>query len=54
MGQLDGTWKDFEGLGFFEAGQRRGADVSVLKIGSRDELLCFGGIWGSHADLRRK
>jgi hypothetical protein len=41
-------------LGFFEAGQRRGAHVSVPKIGSRAALLCFGGIWGVHADLRRE
>jgi hypothetical protein len=40
-------------LGFFEAGQRRGAHVSVPKIGSRAALFCFGGILGSYADLRR-
>jgi hypothetical protein len=41
-------------LGFFEAGQRRGTHVSVPKIGSRDGLFCFGGIWGVYADLRRE
>jgi hypothetical protein len=34
--------------------QRRGADVSVPKIGSRDGVLCFGGILEFHADLRRE
>jgi hypothetical protein len=41
-------------LGFFEAGQRRGAHVSVPEIGSRAALFCFGGILGSYADLRRE
>jgi hypothetical protein len=36
------------------AGQRRGAHVSVPEIGSRGVLLCFGGILGFHADLRRE
>jgi predicted metal-binding membrane protein len=36
------------------AGQRRGTHVSVPKIGSRAGLFCFGGIWDSHADLRRE
>jgi hypothetical protein len=42
---------DWEFLG---VGQRRGAHVSIPKIGSRGVLLCFGGIWGCHADLRRE
>jgi hypothetical protein len=33
--------------------QRRGAHVSVPKLGSRGGKLCFGGILGSYADLRR-
>jgi hypothetical protein len=41
-------------LGFFEAGQRRGTHVSVPKIGSRAALLCFGGILGFYAVLRRE
>jgi hypothetical protein len=41
-------------LGFFGVGQRRGADVSVPKIGSRDGLLCIGGILGIYAVLRRE
>jgi hypothetical protein len=39
---------------FFGVGQRRGAHVSVLKIGSRVGLFCFGGILGIHAELRRE
>jgi hypothetical protein len=46
-------WKDFEKFGIFGVGQRRGAHVSVPKIGSRAGLLCFGGIWRFHAELRR-
>jgi hypothetical protein len=34
--------------------QRRGAHVSVPEIGSRGEVLCFGGILGIHAELRRE
>jgi hypothetical protein len=41
-------------LGFFGVGQRRGTDVSVPKIGSRGEVLCFGGILGFYAVLRRE
>jgi hypothetical protein len=42
------------GIGFFrEEFQRRGTHVSTPKIGSRGALLCFGGILGNHADLRR-
>jgi hypothetical protein len=41
-------------LGFFEAGQRRGAHVNVPKIGSRDGHLCFGGIQRFYAELRRE
>jgi hypothetical protein len=41
-------------LGFFGAGQRRGTHVSVPKIGSRAALLCFGGILGFYAELRRE
>jgi hypothetical protein len=48
FGKFLGNWN------FFGVGQRRGADVSVLKIGSRGELLCFGGILGFYADLRRE
>jgi hypothetical protein len=39
---------------FLGVGQRRGTHVSVPKIGSRDGLLCFGGIWGVYAELRRE
>jgi hypothetical protein len=51
---LDEFWKDFEELEFLEAGQRRGAHVNTLKIGSRDGVLCIGGILGFYADLRRE
>jgi hypothetical protein len=34
--------------------QRRGADVNTPKIGSRVGEVCFGGIWGVHAVLRRE
>jgi hypothetical protein len=41
-------------FGIFEKRvQRRGADVSVPEIGSRGALLCFGGILGFYAVLRR-
>jgi hypothetical protein len=43
------------GIGIFgEEFQRRGAHVSTPEIGSRGALLCFGGILGNHADLRRE
>jgi hypothetical protein len=54
IGSTEGVWKVFWGLSFFGVGQRRGADVSVPKIGSRGALFCFGGIWGVYADLRRE
>jgi hypothetical protein len=41
-------------LRFLGVGQRRGAHVSVPKIGSRGAHLCFGGIWGVYAELRRE
>jgi hypothetical protein len=34
--------------------QRRGAYVSVLKIGSRGACFCFWGNLGIYADLRRE
>jgi hypothetical protein len=34
--------------------QRRGAHVSTPERGSRGACLYFGGILGSHADLRRE
>jgi hypothetical protein len=50
---LNGIWELFEDLGFFGVGQRRGARVNIPEIGSRDGVLCFGGILGNHAVLRR-
>jgi hypothetical protein len=51
---LGEIWKEF-GFGIFgEEFQRRGVHVSTPKIGSRGALLCFGGILGNHADLRRE
>jgi hypothetical protein len=54
IGPIEGVWKVFGDLGFFEAGQRRGAHVRIPKIGSRDEVFCDGGIWGVYAVLRRE
>jgi hypothetical protein len=34
--------------------QRRGVHVNTLKIGSRGDAFCFGGILGFYADLRRE
>jgi hypothetical protein len=34
--------------------QRRGVRVSILKIGSRGDNLCFWGNLRFHADLRRE
>jgi hypothetical protein len=34
--------------------QRRGGRVNTPEIGSRDGVLCIGGILGIHADLRRE
>jgi hypothetical protein len=51
---LVGVWNDFQDWNFWRNRQRRGAHVSVPEIGSRATLLCLGGIWGSHADLRRE
>jgi hypothetical protein len=34
--------------------QRRGGHVNPPEIGSRDGVLCFGGILRFHADLRRE
>jgi hypothetical protein len=43
------------GFGFWgERIQRRGTHVNILEIGSRGALLCFGGILGIYADLRRE
>jgi hypothetical protein len=53
-GSNERNLETFRRFGFFGAGQRRGAHVSVPKIGSRDGVLCFGGILGTHADLRRE
>jgi hypothetical protein len=54
IGSVEGVWKVFGELGFFEAGQRRGAHVRIPKIGSRVGLFMFGGIWGVYAVLRRE
>jgi hypothetical protein len=43
------------GVGLFEGQiQRRGTHVSTPEIGSRVGELCFGGISGIYADLRRE
>jgi hypothetical protein len=53
LGTFERRWiGNFAGI-FEKAVQRRGVRVSPLKIGSRDGVLCFGGILENHADLRR-
>jgi hypothetical protein len=49
-----GFRKFFGNWNFLRVGQRRGAHVSVPKIGSRVGLLCFGGISEFYAELRRE
>jgi hypothetical protein len=51
---LNGIWNGFEDLVFWGKIQRRGVDVNVPKIGSRVGGLCFGGILGIYAELRRE
>jgi hypothetical protein len=46
--------KVFGELDFGGIIQRRGGRVSTLEIGSRVGDLCFGGILGGHAVLRRE
>jgi hypothetical protein len=41
-------------LGFWGNISRRGTHVNTLEIGSRGGNLCFGGIMGFRADLRRE
>jgi hypothetical protein len=41
-------------LGFWGNVRRRGTHVSTLKIGSRGEVKCFGGILAFCAELRRE
>jgi hypothetical protein len=58
MGLVNGGLAEFEkisgNLEFWGKVQRRGTHVNTLKIGSRGVCLCFGGILGSYADLRRE
>jgi hypothetical protein len=44
LGQLNGNWKVLSDLSFGGTVRRRGVRVSLPKIGSRGERLCFGGI----------
>jgi hypothetical protein len=46
-------WEFLTDWNFLGVVQRRGADVSVPKIGSRGEVFVFGGIYGFYAVLRR-
>jgi hypothetical protein len=48
VGNFFGNWA------FLGRVQRRGTDVSVPKIGSRDGVYCFGGILRFCAELRRE
>jgi hypothetical protein len=50
-GHLDDDWKDFWVLVFLGLVQRRGTDVNIPEIGSRGDVLCFGGIYGFYAEL---
>jgi hypothetical protein len=47
-------WKDFERFGIWGKVRTRGTHVNVPKIGSRVGVLCFGGILGICAELRRE
>jgi hypothetical protein len=53
-GQLAEIGLRFLDWDFWEAVQRRGGGVNIPEIGSRDGVLCLGGIFGNHADLRRE
>jgi hypothetical protein len=46
--------KEFWEFGFWGKVQRRGVHVNTPKRGSRGEEICFGGIWGFYAELRRE
>jgi hypothetical protein len=54
IGSTEGIWKDFGNFVILGVGQRRGADVKLPEIGSRVGELCFGGIYGFYAVLRRE
>jgi hypothetical protein len=54
LGVLNEIGLEFWILVFWGNVRRRGTDVSTPKIGSRGVCLCFGGILGSYADLRRE
>jgi hypothetical protein len=56
-GGINGFWPGMVGVfgwDFWKAIQRRGVHVSPPKIGSRVGDLCFGGIYGFCAELRRE
>jgi hypothetical protein len=54
VGQLYGIWKILGCWFFWGNVRRRGAHVNIPKIGSRVGQLCFGGILGFYAELRRE
>jgi hypothetical protein len=54
LGLVCRGWTGILGIDFGKAVQRRGAHVFPPEIGSRDGEICFGGILGNHAELRRK
>jgi hypothetical protein len=54
MGQMDGIWNIFGEFVIWGKVQRRGVDVSPPEIGSRDGVLCIGGISKIYAELRRE
>jgi hypothetical protein len=54
MGWFAGVERKFWVGIFWGVVQRRGGRVNTPKLGSRDGVLCFGGIMGFYAELRRE
>jgi hypothetical protein len=58
MGLVNGGLAGFEtiygNLEFWGKLQRRGTHVNTLKIGSRGDAFCIGGIQRFYAELRRE
>jgi hypothetical protein len=54
MGWFAGVERKFWVGIFWGVVQRRGGRVKTPEIGSRDGVLCFGGIMGFYAELRRE
>jgi hypothetical protein len=54
MGWFAGIERKFWVGIFLGVVQRRGGRVNTPEIGSRDGEICFGGIMGFYAELRRE